>query len=87
MIAALAYGVGIRYVDKTGQPYEIECEIERGQIKCYAPCTGEEERCIVYKTLTIVAIQLRQKIPTSTLTVYVVYFLITLSFFSSFLFS
>ncbi|MEZ0319152.1 MAG: hypothetical protein ABWK05_04050 [Pyrobaculum sp.] len=52
MIAALAYGVGIRYVDKTGQPYEIECEIERGQIKCYAPCTGEEERCIVYKTLT-----------------------------------
>lgn len=52
MLAALAYGIGIRYVDKTGQPYEIECEVEGYEVRCRAPCTGEEEKCLVYKTLT-----------------------------------
>lgn len=52
LLAALAYGVGIRYIDKTGQPYEMECEVEGYEIRCVAPCTGEEDKCLVYQTTT-----------------------------------
>jgi hypothetical protein len=52
LLAALAYGVGIRYIDKTGQPYEMECEVEGYEIRCLAPCTGEEDKCLVYQTTT-----------------------------------
>jgi hypothetical protein len=52
MLAALAYGIGIRYIDKTGEPYELECEIDGYNITCRAKCTGDEEKCLVYQTLT-----------------------------------
>lgn len=52
LLAALAYGVGIRHVDKTGKPYEIKCEVDGYNIICKAKCTGEEERCLVYRALT-----------------------------------
>lgn len=59
MLAALAYGVGIRYVDKTGEAYQMECRIDGRQIVCRARCSGEEERCIVYQTLTRGLLQLQ----------------------------
>ncbi len=52
MLAALAYGVGVRYVDKTGEPYRLECQIDGYQIVCVAKCSGEEDKCIVFRTLT-----------------------------------
>ncbi len=52
LLAALTYGVGIRYMDKTGEPYEAECEIDGYNIVCRAKCVGEEERCLVYRTLS-----------------------------------
>ncbi|ACB39034.1 hypothetical protein [Pyrobaculum neutrophilum] len=52
LLAALAYGVGIRYIDKTGEPYELECEIDGYTITCTARCSGEEGRCLIYRALT-----------------------------------
>jgi len=52
MLAALAYGIGIRYIDKTGEPYEMECEVDGYNVTCRAKCTGEEEKCLIYRTLT-----------------------------------
>lgn len=52
MLAALAYGIGIRYIDMEGRPFEMECEIEGYEIKCKAKCTGQEEKCVVYRALT-----------------------------------
>jgi len=52
MLAALAYGIGIRYIDKTGEPYEMECEVDGYNVTCRAKCTGEEEKCLIYQTLT-----------------------------------
>lgn len=52
LLAALAYGVGIRHMDKTGEPYEVECEIDGYNIVCKAKCNGEEERCLVYRALS-----------------------------------
>ncbi|MCY0890867.1 MAG: hypothetical protein OWQ51_07800 [Pyrobaculum arsenaticum] len=52
LLAALAYGIGIRYIDKTGEAFEMQCEVEGYQIKCEANCTGEEERCLVFRTVT-----------------------------------
>ncbi|MEM1663609.1 MAG: hypothetical protein QXY12_05320 [Pyrobaculum sp.] len=51
LLAALAYGVGIRYIDKTGEEFRMECEVENYRIKCRAKCSGEEERCLVFRTL------------------------------------
>jgi hypothetical protein len=52
MLAALAYGIGIRYIDKTGKPYEIECEVDGYNVTCRVKCIGEEEKCLIYQTLT-----------------------------------
>jgi len=52
LLAALTYGVGIRHMDKTGEPYEVECEIDGYNIVCKAKCSREEERCLVYRALT-----------------------------------
>ncbi|AKT33758.1 hypothetical protein PYWP30_00087 [Pyrobaculum sp. WP30] len=38
MLAALAYGIGIRYIDKTGEPYEMECEVDGYNVTCRAKC-------------------------------------------------
>lgn len=51
MLAALAYGIGIRYIDKTREPYEMECEVDGYNVTCRAKCTGEE-KCLIYQTLT-----------------------------------
>lgn len=52
LLAAVAYGIGIRYIDKTGEPYEMECRVEGYEIVCDAKCTGEEEKCAAYRTAT-----------------------------------
>ena len=39
-------------MDKTGEPYEAECEIDGYNIVCKAKCSGEEERCLVYRALS-----------------------------------
>jgi len=52
MLAALAYGIGARYIDATGEPFEMECYIDGYQITCMAKCTGQEEKCLIYQTLT-----------------------------------
>jgi hypothetical protein len=30
----------------------MECEVEGYEIRCVAPCTGEEDKCLVYQTTT-----------------------------------
>jgi len=67
MLAALAYGIGARYIDATGEPFEMECHIDGYQITCMAKCTGQEEKCLVYQTLTkgLLKLQCVKKLPSS----------------------
>ncbi|MEL9990261.1 MAG: hypothetical protein QXP98_02090 [Thermoproteus sp.] len=51
LVAALAYGVGVRQSDLGAESYEVECVVEGEDIRCRGKCIGVEERCLVFKTL------------------------------------
>ncbi|MFB6470187.1 MAG: hypothetical protein TU36_002980 [Vulcanisaeta sp. AZ3] len=53
LLIALAYGLGARYVNKYGvNEYVVECEINGDRLRCEAPCSGLEDKCLVNKLLT-----------------------------------
>lgn len=52
LLIALAYGLGVRYIDKYGgNEYIINCEIVDDELRCKARCSGHEDRCFVYRLL------------------------------------
>ena len=47
LLIALAYGLGVGYLDKYGLgEYVISCEIENNNLRCISPCSGNEDRCL-----------------------------------------
>jgi hypothetical protein len=60
LLIALAYGLGVRYLDKYGlSEYVISCEIENNNLRCTSPCSGNEDRCLVYRLLVKGGISLK----------------------------
>ncbi|MGC8582814.1 MAG: hypothetical protein ACP5KY_07335 [Thermoproteus sp.] len=51
LAAAVAYGVGSKYMDAGLGGYEIECLVEGDEVRCRGRCTGVEERCLVFRLL------------------------------------
>ncbi|CCC80784.1 hypothetical protein [Thermoproteus tenax] len=50
LVAALAYGVGVKNADTVGDVV-VSCEVQGYRVACRGPCTGAEERCLVFQLL------------------------------------
>ncbi|MGC9153561.1 MAG: hypothetical protein ACP5GY_07510 [Vulcanisaeta sp.] len=50
LLIAIAYGLGVRYLDKYGvRDFTIECEMRNDALNCRSACSGLEDKCFVYK--------------------------------------